>query len=60
MRDKNFTYIDSSGKVKMVDVGDKENSVRIVVVCVFIYLGEEVFYLVEVNKIKKGDVFFVV
>lgn len=44
----------------MVDVGDKENSVRIVVVCAFIYLGEEAFYLVEVNKIKKGDVFFVV
>lgn len=40
----------------MVDVGDKENSVRTAVACASIYLGEEAFSLVEANKTKKGDV----
>lgn len=60
VRDKNLTHTDSSGKAKMVDVGDKENSVRTAVACASIYLGEEAFSLVEANKTKKGDVLSVV
>jgi molybdenum cofactor biosynthesis protein MoaC len=57
--DQKLTHIDGSGKAKMVDVGNKEETVRTAVACATIFLGEEAYTLVEANKAKKGDVLVV-
>ncbi|XP_062617967.1 elongation factor Ts-like [Saccostrea cucullata] len=54
--DDKLTHLDSSGKAKMVDVGDKAETVRTAVACASISLGKKAFTLVEANKTKKGDV----
>ena len=56
LRYSKLTHIDTSGKAKMVDVGDKEETVRKAVACATIFVGEEAFSLVEANRTKKGDV----
>lgn len=54
-----LTHIDRNGKAKMVDVGNKEETVRTAVACATIFLGDKAFSLVEANKSKKGDVLIV-
>jgi molybdenum cofactor biosynthesis protein MoaC len=51
-----LTHIDQNGKAMMVDVTDKESTVRTAQAFAKVILGEEVFQLVKNNNIKKGDV----
>jgi cyclic pyranopterin phosphate synthase len=51
-----LTHIDSKGKVKMVDVGDKENQLRIAKATGHISLGPKTIRLMVANLLKKGDV----
>lgn len=51
-----LTHIDQNGKAMMVDVTDKESTVRTAQAFAKVILGEEVFQLVKSNNIKKGDV----
>jgi cyclic pyranopterin phosphate synthase len=51
-----LTHIDSKGKAIMVDVGDKENQLRIAKATGHISLSPETIRLIEANLLKKGDV----
>jgi cyclic pyranopterin monophosphate synthase len=51
-----LTHIDSKGKAIMVDVGDKENQLRIAKAAGHISLAPETIKLIEANLLKKGDV----
>lgn len=51
-----LTHIDSKGKAIMVDVGDKENQLRIAKASGHITLRPETVKLIEANLMKKGDV----
>jgi cyclic pyranopterin phosphate synthase len=51
-----LTHIDSKGKAIMVDVGDKENQLRIAKATGHISLDPETIRLIEANLLKKGDV----
>ena len=51
-----LTHTDSSGRVKMVDVGDKPETKRTARASGRITLGKEAYRLVQDNKMKKGDV----
>jgi len=53
---KQLTHTDNKGKAVMVDVGDKENQLRIAKASGHITLGEETIRLVKENQLKKGDV----
>ena len=52
----NLTHVDSKGNAEMVDVSNKDSTVRTAKAFGKVLLGEEVFQLVENNKIAKGDV----
>jgi len=51
-----LTHIDSKGKAIMVDVGDKENQLRIAKASGHITLAPATIRLIEANLLKKGDV----
>ncbi len=51
-----FTHTDSQGKANMVDVGHKQNQLRIAKAEGFIHLSEETLKLIAENNLKKGDV----
>lgn len=51
-----LTHTDRNGKAIMVDVTEKKQSVRTAKAFGKVLLGQEVFTLVEKNKIAKGDV----
>ena len=51
-----LTHVDPEGRVRMVDVSDKNNTARTAVAAGRVLLGEEAFELVAQNKIRKGDV----
>jgi cyclic pyranopterin monophosphate synthase len=53
---KQLTHTDKKGKAVMVDVGDKENQLRIAKASGHITLGEETIRLIKENQLKKGDV----
>ena len=53
---KTLTHVDPGGGVKMVDIADKPSTVRTAVASGRVVVGEEVFRLVEENKVRKGDV----
>ncbi len=52
----NFTHLDKDGKAIMVDVSDKEITVRTAVACGKILVNEEVIRSIKDNTNKKGDV----
>ena len=52
----NFSHIDSQGKAKMVDVGEKPQQIRIAAAVGHIALNEETRKLISENNMKKGDV----
>ena len=54
--DSRLTHVDSDGKASMVDVGQKNDTVRTAIATGKIILGENAFKLVESNQMKKGDV----
>ena len=51
-----LTHTDLSGKVKMVDVGQKPETKRTAKASGTIRLGKDAYQLVKENKMKKGDV----
>jgi cyclic pyranopterin phosphate synthase len=51
-----LTHIDSKGKAIMVDVGEKENQLRIAKASGHILLQPDTIKLIEESFIKKGDV----
>ena len=53
---KNLTHTDKRGKAVMVDISDKEISVRIAKADGHIMLSPETIKLIEQNQLKKGDV----
>lgn len=53
----NLTHLDSSGKAKMVDVGEKNDSVRIAKASGLVTTKSQVLDLVKNNSLPKGDLF---
>ncbi len=53
---KTLSHTDSSGKASMVDVSQKNESLRTATATGFIRLGDETLKLVKENNMKKGDV----
>ncbi|XP_077997873.1 molybdenum cofactor biosynthesis protein 1-like [Glandiceps talaboti] len=51
-----LTHTDETGKAKMVDVSHKPTTTRVAMATGEIFLGVDVFQLVQDNKMKKGDV----
>ncbi|MCX6321160.1 MAG: cyclic pyranopterin monophosphate synthase MoaC [Bacteroidia bacterium] len=51
-----LTHTDKKGKAVMVDVGDKENQLRIAKASGHIILEAETIKLIKDNLLKKGDV----
>ena len=51
-----LTHVDSSGKVKMVDISNKNESLRTAVASGCILLNAEIISKVKKNEIQKGDV----
>ena len=51
-----LTHTDNKGRAVMVDVGDKENQLRIAKASGHIILGAETVKLIKDNLLKKGDV----
>lgn len=52
-----FTHLDNSGKAKMVDVGEKTDSVRIAKASCLVTTNQEVLDLVLNDSLPKGDLF---
>ena len=53
---KKLTHTDKKGKAVMVDVGEKENQLRIAKASGHIKLAEATIALIKDNLLKKGDV----
>jgi cyclic pyranopterin phosphate synthase len=51
-----LTHINSKGKAVMIDVGDKENQLRIAKASGHISVASETLRLIEENMLKKDDV----
>lgn len=51
-----FTHIDEKGKIRMVDVSDKEATSRRAVAKGSIYMNRETFEAISDQKVKKGNV----
>lgn len=51
-----LTHVNPAGGVKMVDVGEKPDSVRTALASGRIWLGKEVFEAVREKDVRKGDV----
>jgi len=51
-----LSHTDTTGKANMVDVGHKDNQLRIARAQGFIFLNTETVKLVQENNLKKGDV----
>ncbi len=52
----NFTHIDSEGSVKMVDISEKEPSMRTAIAAGTIFMNSDTFVKITDKKIKKGNV----
>lgn len=53
---RNLTHVDESGKAKMVNVIDKEETKRRAVAKGQVFVGAEISKLIAANMMKKGDV----
>ena len=51
-----FTHIDDKGRVRMVDVTDKQPTVRVAVAAGSVFMKPETFQLIRDQKVKKGNV----
>ena len=54
--DKEFTHFNDQGRARMVDVGEKDVTVRTAVAAVSVHVNEETFNLIKSGGVKKGDV----
>jgi len=56
---KEFTHFDEKGRPKMVDVSDKEPTLREAVVIGSIVMEKETLKMILEKRVAKGDVFYV-
>lgn len=54
-----FTHLDENGKVKMVDISEKQVTLRKATACGEVICDKATISLITEQKIKKGDVFAV-
>ena len=52
----NLTHVDGTGRANMVDVGDKNVTLRSAKAVAYIDIGADAYKLVSDNAMKKGDV----
>ncbi|MFP4159734.1 MAG: cyclic pyranopterin monophosphate synthase MoaC [Desulfobacterales bacterium] len=52
-----FTHMDQQGRVRMVDVADKETTARLAVAMSVITMSAETFQMVVEDRVRKGNVF---
>ncbi len=52
----NLTHIDDSGKLKMVDVSEKEISERLAIVQGFVVMQKETLEIIKQGELDKGDI----
>lgn len=52
----NFTHLDETGQLRMVDVGDKAETRRQAAAACRIIVGPKVFPLLQAGRLPKGDV----
>ena len=57
--DNNFSHLDSDGQARMVDISDKQDSVRIARASVTVAMSEETVLALQKGDVPKGDVFAV-
>lgn len=50
-----FTHIEKDGSIKMVDISEKQESVRVAIYTVDVILSENTFNLLKQNALPKGD-----
>jgi cyclic pyranopterin phosphate synthase len=50
-----LTHLDDQGRIQMVEVTQKSDTVREAAACGFIRLSKDVLDLIEAGKMKKGD-----
>ncbi len=53
---QDFTHFNDQGRAKMVNVGEKPETVRTAVAAGRVYVNEETFNLIKSGGMKKGDV----
>jgi len=51
-----FTHFNEEGRAKMVDITDKNETVRTAIARSSIQVNEEIYTKIKENKMKKGDV----
>lgn len=51
-----LSHVDADGRIRMVDIADKQGNLRTALAAGRVILGDEAFALVRENRIKKGDV----
>lgn len=51
-----FTHVDKKGNVRMVDVTEKEETLRVAVAGGIVSMNRETFEKIKDNKVKKGNV----
>lgn len=51
-----FTHVDKKGNVRMVDVTEKEEALRVAVAGGVVSMNRETFEKIKDNKVKKGNV----
>lgn len=51
-----FTHIDENGRAKMVDVGEKQDTVRTAIAKASVRMAAETMKMIQDGKMKKGDV----
>lgn len=56
LENKKLTHVDTNGKARMVDVGDKPDSTRVAIARGKIQMKPETLALIHAGAIKKGDV----
>ena len=59
LADNNFSHLDSDGQARMVDISDKEDSVRIARAMVTVSMSEKTVIALQKGDVPKGDVFAV-
>lgn len=52
----NFTHIDEQGQVRMVDVSDKDTTLRIAVAQATIFMSPDTFERIQDHTVEKGNV----
>ena len=55
-KEKDFTHFDNDGRARMVDVGEKNPSVRTAAAAARVIVSEETWHLIKSGGMKKGDV----